>query len=129
MPALIETLTDDVPSSPTVEARSTRLANRLRSRKGGPVLDQLAARAGGTSFRIEPINGEPGIVTLVDGVVRNVVTFDFTDSAISAIYIVVNPDKLGRSPRPYPALDQQKTKRVDDVDLVTKGDRSGNCVC
>ena len=49
----------------------------------------------GTSFRIEPINGEPGIVTLVDGAVRNVVTFDFSDSAISAVYIVVNPDKLG----------------------------------
>jgi hypothetical protein len=27
--------------------------------------------------------------------VRNVVTFDFADSAISAVYIVVNPDKLG----------------------------------
>jgi RNA polymerase sigma-70 factor (ECF subfamily) len=48
----------------------------------------------GTSFRIEPINGQPGIVTLVEGVVQNVVTFDFTDSAIKAIYIVVNPDKL-----------------------------------
>ncbi|MDF2762805.1 MAG: hypothetical protein K0S83_1539, partial [Thermomicrobiales bacterium] len=47
-----------------------------------------------TSFRIESINGQSGIVTLIDGVVQNVVTFDFTDSAIRAIYIVVNPDKL-----------------------------------
>jgi hypothetical protein len=31
---------------------------------------------------------------LVDGVVRNVVTFDFVESGIRTIYIVVNPDKL-----------------------------------
>jgi hypothetical protein len=43
---------------------------------------------------VEPINGQPGVVTLVDGVVRNVVTFDYTDSGIRTIYIVVNPDKL-----------------------------------
>jgi RNA polymerase sigma-70 factor, ECF subfamily len=49
----------------------------------------------GTDFRMEPINGQPGIVTLIDGAVQNVVTFDFADSAIRAIYIVVNPDKLG----------------------------------
>ena len=33
-------------------------------------------------------------MTLIDGAVQNVVTFEFTDSAIRAIYIVVNPDKL-----------------------------------
>jgi RNA polymerase sigma-70 factor (ECF subfamily) len=49
----------------------------------------------GTSFRTQMINGQPGIVTLVGGVVQNAVTFDFADSAIRAIYIVVNPDKLG----------------------------------
>ena len=66
-----------------------------RSRQGGTVPDQpRAPRTAGTSFRIEPINGQPGIVTLIDGAVRNVVTFDFADSAIRTIYIVVNPDKL-----------------------------------
>jgi hypothetical protein len=42
-------------------------------------------------------------------VVRNVVTFDYTDSAIRAIYIVVNPDKL----RPV-ASSLSSTIRVED---------------
>jgi len=97
MPALIETLTDDV----TVFSDGGGKVNAARK----PVVgrDKVALfltnivrlAPAGTSFRIEPINGEPGIVTLVDGAVRNVVTFDFADSAISAVYIVVNPDKLG----------------------------------
>ena len=63
--------------------------------KAALFLTNLARLApAGTSFRIEPINGLPGIVTLVDGEVRNVVTFHFADSGIRAIYIVVNPDKL-----------------------------------
>ena len=97
MPALIETLTDDV----TVFSDGGGKVNAARK----PVVgrDKVALfltnivrlAPAGTSFRIEPINGEPGIVTLVDGAVRNVVTFDFADSAIRAVYIVVNPDKLG----------------------------------
>ena len=97
MLALIETLTDDV----TVFSDGGGKVNAARKPVVGRdkvalFLTNLARLApAGTSFRVEPINGEPGIVTLVDGAVRNVVTFDFADSAISAIYIVVNPDKLG----------------------------------
>ena len=58
----------------------------------GPVI--VTSLPAESSSRIESINGQPGVVTLVDGIVHNVVTFDFTDSAIRAIYIVVNPDKL-----------------------------------
>ena len=96
MPALIETLTDDV----TVFSDGGGKANAARKPVVGRdkvalFLTNLARLAPeGTSFRIEPINGQPGIVTLVDGAVENVVTFDFADSAIRAIYIVVNPDKL-----------------------------------
>jgi len=96
MPALIETLTDDV----TIFADGGGKAHAARKpvigrNKVALFLTNLARLAPvETSFRIESINGQPGIVTLVDGVVENVVTFDFADSAIRAIYIVVNPDKL-----------------------------------
>ena len=96
MPALIETLTDDV----TVFSDGGGKVNAARKPVVGRdkvalFLTNLARLAPpGTRFRMEPINGQSGIVTLVDGAVRNVVTFDFTDSAIRAIYIVVNPDKL-----------------------------------
>jgi RNA polymerase sigma-70 factor (ECF subfamily) len=97
MPALIETLTDDV----TVFSDGGGKVNAARKpvvgrEKVALFLTNIVRLApAGTRFRIEPINGEPGIVTLIDGVVRNVVTFDFANSAISAVYIVVNPDKLG----------------------------------
>jgi RNA polymerase sigma-70 factor (ECF subfamily) len=97
MPALIETLTDDV----TVFSDGGGKVNAARKPVVGRdkvvlFLTNLARLAPqGTSFRIESINGEPGIVTLINGAVQNVVTFDFADSAIRAVYIVVNPDKLG----------------------------------
>jgi RNA polymerase sigma-70 factor, ECF subfamily len=111
MPGLIETLTDDV----TVFSDGGGKANAARKPVVGRdkvalFLTNLARLAPAeTSFRIESINGEPGIVTLIGGVVRNVVTFDFTDSAIRAIYIVVNPDKL----RPV-ASSLSSTIRVED---------------
>jgi RNA polymerase sigma-70 factor (ECF subfamily) len=97
MPALIETLTDDVTlfsdGGGKVNAARKPVAGRDKVALFLTNLARLAPR--GTSFRIEPINGQPGIVTLIDGAVQNVVTFDFADSAIRTIYIVVNPDKLG----------------------------------
>jgi len=98
MPALIETLTDDVmvvsDGGGKVNAARKPVIGREKVAQFLTNLTRLAPE--GTSFRIESINGQPGIVTLVNDAVRNVVTFDFTDSAIRAIYIVVNPDKLGR---------------------------------
>jgi RNA polymerase sigma-70 factor, ECF subfamily len=114
MPALIETLTDDV----TVFSDGGGKVNAARKPvvgrdKVAMFLTNLARLApAGTSFRIQPINGEPGIVTLVDGAVRNVVTFEFADSAINAIYIVVNPDKL----RPV-ALSLAGTRSSEDQTL------------
>ena len=96
MPGLIATLTDDVTlfsdGGGKVNAARKPVAGRDKVALFLTNLVRLAPV--GTSFRIEPINGQAGIVTLIAGVVRNVVTFDFTDSAIRAIYIIVNPDKL-----------------------------------
>lgn len=45
-------------------------------------------------MRTHAINGEPGVLTLIDGAIGNAVTFDFADGRITHIYIQVNPDKL-----------------------------------
>jgi RNA polymerase sigma-70 factor (ECF subfamily) len=96
MPALIETLTDDV----TVFSDGGGRVNAARKPVVGRdkvalfLTNLVRIAPEGTGFRIEAINGQPGIVTLIDGRVQNVVTFDFGDSGIRNIYIVVNPDKL-----------------------------------
>jgi RNA polymerase sigma-70 factor (ECF subfamily) len=98
MPALIETLAEDVvvysDGGGKVNAARKPVAGREKVALFLTNLRRLAPE--GTTFRIEVINGQPGIVTLVDGVVVNVVTFDIGDSGIRTIYIVVNPDKLRR---------------------------------
>jgi RNA polymerase sigma-70 factor, ECF subfamily len=41
-----------------------------------------------------PINGEPGLLTFYQGKVFAATTFEFADGKISALYRVMNPDKL-----------------------------------
>jgi len=45
------------------------------------------------------INGQPGIVSFLDGRPFSVFTLDVTDGLISRIYVVTNPEKLKRIPR------------------------------
>ena len=40
------------------------------------------------------INGEPGLLTFAEGKIFSVTTFEFTGGKISALYRVMNPDKL-----------------------------------
>jgi RNA polymerase sigma-70 factor, ECF subfamily len=96
MPALIETLTDDVTvfSDGGGKVKAARKPVFGRDKVALFLTNLVRIAPEGTSFRIEAINGQPGIVTMIDGKVQNVVTFDFTDSAIRTVYIVVNPDKL-----------------------------------
>ena len=55
----------------------------------------LAAKApAGTEFRLATVNGRTGILTLVDGVVYNVVTLLVEDGRIRRIFVVLNPEKL-----------------------------------
>lgn len=42
------------------------------------------------------INGQPGLITLVDGYTHSVATFDIVDGYIQSIYMVRNPEKLKR---------------------------------
>ena len=98
MPALIETLAEDVvvysDGGGKVNAARKPVIGREKVALFLTKLRRLAPAR--TTFRVEAINGQPGIVTLVDGAVVNVITFDFADFGIRTIYIVVNPDKLRR---------------------------------
>jgi RNA polymerase sigma-70 factor (ECF subfamily) len=96
MPALIATLTEDA----TIHSDGGGKVNAARK----PVIgrDKVALfltrinrlAPAGTTYRIERVNGQPSVVTLFQGRVFNVITFDFTESGIRSIYIVLNPDKL-----------------------------------
>lgn len=50
----------------------------------------------GESFKnvLHEINGETGLLTFYEGKIFSVTTFEFTDGKISAMYRVMNPDKL-----------------------------------
>ena len=50
--------------------------------------------------RIVEINGEPGIVSYVDGRPQSVFTIEVNKGRIHAIYIVTNPEKLSHLPPP-----------------------------
>jgi len=50
--------------------------------------------------RIVEINGEPGVVSDVEGRPQSVFTIEVTHGRIRAIYIVTNPDKLSHLPPP-----------------------------
>lgn len=50
--------------------------------------------------RFEQINGQPSVIySLPDGRVGCVLNFDVADGLVQNIYIMTNPDKLGRLPR------------------------------
>ena len=50
--------------------------------------------------RIVEVNGEPGIVSYVDGRPQSVFTLEVAGGRIRAIYIVTNPEKLSHLPPP-----------------------------
>ena len=55
-------------------------------------------------YRLARINGEPGLLRYIDGLLESAQAFVIDDGRITAIYSVRNPDKLARIPDP-PAQD------------------------
>jgi RNA polymerase sigma-70 factor (ECF subfamily) len=53
-------------------------------------------------IRVTQINGDPGIVSYLNGKPYSVLTFDASEDRIHAVYVVTNPEKLARVP-PLPA--------------------------
>jgi len=48
--------------------------------------------------RLSQINGEPGIVSYLDGRPFSVLTLEVSERHIQTIYILTNPEKLARLP-------------------------------
>lgn len=42
------------------------------------------------------VNGQPGLMNVLDGQIVNVVTLDVIDGAITSVFVIRNPDKLAR---------------------------------
>jgi RNA polymerase sigma-70 factor (ECF subfamily) len=57
----------------------------------------------GFQRRVADVNGEPGIVGLVEGRVVSAITFAVEDGHIRSIYIVADPEKLSRISLPSQA--------------------------
>ncbi len=56
----------------------------------------------GTELRVGRVNGEPGLLTWLDGELRNAIAFALDGERIRRIYIVVNPEKLAGVARGRP---------------------------
>jgi RNA polymerase sigma-70 factor, ECF subfamily len=53
-------------------------------------------------IRLTEVNGDPGIVSYLNGKPYSVLTIDVSEDRIHAVYVVTNPEKLSRIP-PLPA--------------------------
>lgn len=77
--------------------RRAALRPVLGAERVGRFLVNLGQRfAGQFSVRPATVNGDPGVVISLDGVVDVVVAFEVHAEQVAAIRIVRNPDKLGR---------------------------------
>jgi RNA polymerase sigma-70 factor (ECF subfamily) len=65
--------------------------------KVGRFLLGIRAKGAVGDIRYEPVlvNGRPGVLGYLDGVLDTVVTWDVVDDRIAAIYLIRNPDKVG----------------------------------
>ena len=96
MPALITLLAEDV----TLVSDGGGMVGAARKPiiGRGPVATflrnvyRLTGR--GLELRVESINGQPSLLTLFEGSLFSVATFDFSDETIRNVYIVLNPAKL-----------------------------------
>lgn len=52
---------------------------------------------------VEGVNGRPSVVVRVDGLARAVIALAFARSVVTRVWLVLNPDKLGRWHRAMPS--------------------------
>jgi RNA polymerase sigma factor (sigma-70 family) len=75
-----------------------RASADVRPLRGGEPIARfcvdLAGRATGLTLQERMVNGEPGLVGVLDGVISTVYAFDVADGRIKHIWAVRNPDKL-----------------------------------
>jgi RNA polymerase sigma-70 factor (ECF subfamily) len=63
----------------------------------------------GRRMEVGEVNGEPGLHVRVDGVLTSVMSIAVDGDRIREIYVVVNPDKLGRAAVTEPAVHASTT--------------------
>lgn len=96
MPALLETLTEDVIvySDGGGKVNAARKPVTGRDKVATFITGVRKLGPAGTEFLISSINGQPGVISVFNGMIFNVTTFDIAESGIRTIYVVANPDKL-----------------------------------
>lgn len=96
LPGLIETLTEDVTIFSDSGGKTPAARKPVIGRdKVAAFLANIAQFAPERSrFSLQSINGQPGVVALIDGMLKGVFTFDFVEDGIGSIYVMLNPDKL-----------------------------------
>jgi RNA polymerase sigma-70 factor (ECF subfamily) len=96
MPGLIETLTADATVFSDGGGKTFAARKPVVGRDKVATFLTRTARAGleQSTFSFQEINGQPGALVLIDGMLKSVMTFDFTDEGIRSIYVILNPDKL-----------------------------------
>jgi RNA polymerase sigma-70 factor (ECF subfamily) len=89
-------LTGDGGGKVTVNRRPVESADKV-----GRFLLGIRAKGFVGDVRLDPVlvNGRPGVLGYLDGVLDTVMTWDVVGDRVTAIYLVRNPDKLGAASR------------------------------
>ena len=104
MDGLLALLTDDVILHSDGGGRVLAALNPIYgpSRVARGILGLLRKAPPGLMARVAMVNGQPGIVSHLNGVPYAVVALDMVECRICENDLIVNPDKLGHVPRQIP---------------------------
>ena len=75
-----------------------RVVTPLRPVRGADEVARLVSAlvTADSVLTVEPVNGRPGLVVRVGGRARGVIALTLGSSGVTAIWLVLNPDKLVR---------------------------------
>lgn len=93
---LLALFSDDIVATADSGGKVTAARKIVRGKNRLARLFSITGAKYGASFKdmLSPINGEIGLLTFYQGKVFAATTFEFADGKISALYCVMNPDKL-----------------------------------
>ncbi|HEY7068154.1 MAG TPA: RNA polymerase sigma-70 factor [Chloroflexota bacterium] len=96
LPGLVATLADDITLWTDGGGKVQAARNPIHGADAVArfILGALRKAPPGLDFRPAPVNGQPGVVSYVDGRPFGVVLFDIARGRIQGLRFVVNPDKL-----------------------------------
>lgn len=93
---LLALFSDDIAATADGGGKVTAAREIVRGKNRLAMLFSIIGAKYGASFKdaLSPINGEIGLLTFYQGKIFAATTFEFADGKISALYCVMNPDKL-----------------------------------